>query len=117
MPPTSPKDHPMQFQFNSDNNVAGQTELADGVEELVRARLARVSDRLTRVEVHVGDVNGPRDSGDDKRCAIEIRPAGMQPLTATDQAATIHAAVASAADKVLSAFDRQVGKQTTRKGH
>lgn len=107
----------MQFQFNSDNRVVGDTAVAEDVEALVRGRLSRISDRLSRVEVHIGDVNGPRGGGDDKRCAVEVRPNGMKPISATDQASTVEAAVASATDKVLAAYDRQTGKQTTRKGH
>ena len=106
----------MQFQFNSDNQIDGDTQMAKQIEEIVRSRLSRVVDRLTRVEVHVGDVNGPR-GGDDKRCAIEIRPMGMQPISATDEGGSVEAAAAGAADKVLSALDRQVGKRTDRKGH
>ena len=107
----------MQFQFNSDNQVPGDADLADRVEILVRARFDRISDRLSRIEVHVGDVNGFRGGGDDKRCAVEVRPNGMKPIAASDQAVTVEAAAASATDKVLAAYDRQVGKQTTRKGH
>lgn len=107
----------MQFQFNSDNRVPGDTAVAERVEALIRGRLGRILDRLSRVEVHIGDVNGPRSGSDDKRCAVEVRPNGMKPISATDQASTVEAAAASATDKVLAAFDRQVGKQTTRKGH
>lgn len=107
----------MQFQFNSDNQVAGDDGLADRVEALVRSKLDRVKDRLTRVEVHVGDVNGPRGGGGDKHCVVEIRPNGMDPISATDQAISIEIAVRSAATKVLSAYDRQIGKRTSRKGH
>ena len=106
----------MQFQFNSDNRVDGHADLAASVETIVRSRLDRIADRLSRVEVHVGDVNGPR-GGDHLRCAVELRPNGMQPISATDEAASLEAAVASATDKALSAYDRQIGKQTTRKGH
>jgi hypothetical protein len=106
----------MQFQFNSDNRFSGNEGVAGDVETLVRGRLERVADRLTRVEVHVGDVNGPK-GGNDIRGAVEIRPNGMQPISGTAEAATIEAAVASATDKALTAFDRQIGKQTTRKGH
>lgn len=106
----------MQFQFNSDNRISGHEGVAEQIETLVRGRLDRVSDRLTRVEVHVGDVNGPR-GGNDIRCAVELRPNGMKPISGTDEASSIEAAVASATDKALSAFDRQIGKQTTRKGH
>ncbi|MGA9580405.1 MAG: HPF/RaiA family ribosome-associated protein [Allosphingosinicella sp.] len=106
----------MQFQFNSDNRIEGDAAVAERVETLVRDRLERVSDRLTRVEVHVGDVNGPK-GGNDIRCAVELRPTGMNPVSGTNEASNLEAAVSSATDKALSAFDRQIGKQTTRKGH
>jgi hypothetical protein len=106
----------MQFQFNSDNRITGDATVAGRIENLVRGRLDRVSDRLSRVEVHVSDVNGPRH-GNDIRCAVELRPNGMKPVSATDEAASVEAAVASATDKALSAYDRLIGKQTTRKGH
>lgn len=106
----------MQFQFNSDNQTPGNAEMAARVEDITLRRLDRISSRLTRVEVHVGDINGPR-GGVDKRCAIEVRPAGMPPVSAVQQAASIESAVAGAAGKVLAAFDRQMGKRSTRKGH
>jgi hypothetical protein len=106
----------MQFQFNSSNQVTGDRDVAARVETLVRGRLKRISDRLTRVEVHVGDVNGPR-GGEDMRCAIEVRPNGMAPISATDQASSVEQAVSAATEKVLSAYDRQIGRSTSRKGH
>lgn len=107
----------MQFVFNSDNQTSLGSEAAEKAEALVAARLGRITDRLTRVEVHVSDLDGPRNGHDDKRCEIEIRPNGMRPITADDHASTVESAVSGAADKVLKAFDRQIGKTTTRKGH
>lgn len=107
----------MQFLFNSDNQITLPSDTTEEVETIVGARLDRILDRLTRVEVHVSDVDGPRSGNDDKRCAIEIRPSGMSPITAADHAPTVEGAVGGAADKVLKAFDRQIGKATTRKGH
>ncbi len=106
----------MQFQFNSDNRISAPAAVGQRMEVLVRDRLDHVTDRLTRVEVHVSDVNGPRQ-GNDIRCAVELRPNGMKPITATDDASSIEGAVSSATTKALAAFDRQIGKQTTRKGH
>lgn len=105
----------MQFQFNSDNSVDAGAADAGKIEDVVRGRLEHVADRLTRVEVHVGDVNGPR--GDDIRCMVELRPEGMQPISASHEAASAEAAAAQAADKALTAFQRQIGKMTSRKGH
>ena len=106
----------MQFQFNSDNRVVGDAQAAEKIESLVRGRLDHVTDRLSRVEVHIGDVNGPK-GGDDIRCMVELRPTGMQPISASHEAASAEIAATSATDKALTAFNRQVGRQTSRKGH
>jgi hypothetical protein len=106
----------MLFQFNSDNRVEGTVETEERVREIVESRLRHVSDRLTRVEVHVGDTNGPR-GGVGNRCAVEIRPNGLEPITGTDTAETIEQAATGATDKALAAFERRIGKMTTRKGH
>ena len=70
----------MQFQFNSDSSVMGTDNVAERIEAAVRAKLARFEDRLTRVEVHVRDVNGSKHGADDKECMIEARPRGGKPI-------------------------------------
>jgi len=106
----------MLFQFRKDNHVDASPELADRVEGVVRQRLDRISSQLTRVEVHVGDPGNSKGDGD-KRCSIEIRPEHMPAVAANHEGPTIEAAAAGAADKVLRAFDKQIGKRTDRKGH
>jgi hypothetical protein len=86
----------MLFQFNSDNQVHGDTDV--------------------EAKIHVGEINGPR-GGVDKRCAVELRPNGLDPISATDTANTIEQAAAGATDKALVAFQRVIGRTTTRKGH
>ena len=107
----------MDVQINTTNNVTGREALTQQLEETVRTRLSRFSERLTRVEVHVGDENGDRSGGDDKRCVIEVRPAGRDPISVTDQAGSIDQAASGALNKVVTALDRTYGKITDRKGH
>ncbi len=107
----------MDVQINTSNNVSGREALTQQLEETVRTRLSRFSERLTRVEVHVGDENGDRRGGDDKRCVIEVRPAGRDPISVTEQAASIDQAASGALTKVTTALDRTFGKITDRKGH
>lgn len=107
----------MQVQINTANNVAGREALMESIEADVRSRLSRFEDRLTRVEVHVADENGERQEGDDKRCVIEARPAGLAPVTVTEQAGSIDQATSGALGKLSSALDRTFGKITDRKGH
>ncbi len=107
----------MLVQVNSDNNInAGENFVAE-VEADVRRRLDRYASRLTRVEIHLRDVNGDSNVGDDKQCTMEARPNGLDPLTVTASAATISQATSGAADKLLVALERTFGKLTSRKGH
>lgn len=107
----------MQVQVNTANNIEGRDALTQSIENDVRHRLSRFEPRLTRVEVHVGDENGERTEGDDKRCVMEARPAGLGPVTVTEQAGSIDQATAGALNKLSSALDRTFGKLTNRKGH
>ena len=106
----------MQFQFNSDNQIDGTNDVAEEVETLVRHKLDRVRDHITRVEIHVG-VENVAKGGVDKRATVEIRPASLAPVAGRATAATVEGAVGGAVDKALTAFDRVIGKHTTRKGH
>jgi hypothetical protein len=40
--------------------------------------LRRFASQITRVEVHVADVNAGKQGSADKRCMMEARPAGRQ---------------------------------------
>lgn len=106
----------MQIQVSTDNATEGRERRLDEVEATVRDRLSRFADRISRVEIHLSDVNGDR-GGDDMRCVIEVRPKGLDPLVATDQADSIEGAVTAAANKAVAVLDRTFGKLTSRKGH
>ncbi|WP_119154826.1 HPF/RaiA family ribosome-associated protein [Caldimonas tepidiphila] len=101
----------MQIQLNTDNNIVGRDELAGRVEASVGDALGRFSDQITRVEVHLGDVNSHKGGGDDIRCMIEARLAGHDPVAVTHQAADIELALNGAIGKVRRALDTVVGKQ------
>lgn len=102
----------MLIQVNTDRNIEGRDELVRRVEEKVGAALQRYADRLTRVEVHLGDENSDKKPGDvDKRCLLEARPAGLKPLAVSHQAPTTDLALDGALDKFRRAFDSAIGKR------
>jgi hypothetical protein len=107
----------VQIQFNSDNQTDGDAEMAQRVEAELRDRLARFAGRLTRVEIHVGDTNGAKAGAADKRCMIEARPAGSDPIAVTHEAESVNQAIAGAMTRLTSAVERSFGKLTGRKGH
>lgn len=100
----------MQFQFNTDSSVMGTRDVAQRIEAQVRQRLARFADRLTRIEVHVSDVNGRKHGADDKHCTIEVRPRGARPIGVTGKAADVDAAARIAAGTMAERLGRVLGR-------
>lgn len=47
----------MQIQLNTDKHIDGNQQLAAEVREVVESTLARFSDHITRVDVHLSDEN------------------------------------------------------------
>jgi len=100
----------MQFQFNTDSSVMGTREVAERIESQVRHKLARFEDRLTRLEVHVSDVNGRKHGAEDKHCTIEARPRGGRAIGVTGKAADVDAAARIAASTLAERLERIFGK-------
>ena len=100
----------MQIQLNTDNNLTGSEALAGQLEGDLRAALDRFSARITRVEIHLTDVNSGEKGGTDKRCLMEARIAGRRPLSVVHVAATVDLAIEGAADKLSHALDSIFGK-------
>lgn len=103
----------MDVLVNTDRNVEGHEALAEHVEASLRHGVARFSERLTRVEVHLSDENSHKHGADDKRCVIEARIAGRQPTAVTHHAPDVDKAVAGAIDKLRSALDTVFGKMAS----
>lgn len=106
----------MQVQFNSDSSVMGTENVAERIEARVREKLGRFEDRLTRVEIHVRDENGPKRGADDKACMIEARPRGGKPVGVTEHASKVDDAAGKAVRTLAQRLERHFGKES-RHGH
>ena len=100
----------MQFQLNTDSTIQGDTRLSDVAETIVTGALDHLTNRLTRIEVHIADVNAAKGGSDDIRCTIEGRPEGMQPQTITHHDANVEAALRGGAKKLRALLDSEFGK-------
>jgi ribosome-associated translation inhibitor RaiA len=100
----------MQIQVHSDNHIDGSARLAEWVSESVTDKLDRFEEDLTRVVVHLNDENGIKAGANDKRCQIEARPKGQQPISVTHKAETLEFAVEGAIEKLAHALNHQFGK-------
>ena len=100
----------MQFQLNTDANIEGDDRLAEVAEQTVASALGHLTNRLSRIEVHLADVNAAKGGTDDIRCTIEARPEGMQPQTVTSSRRDCRSSPARGAKKIRSLLDSEFGK-------
>lgn len=103
----------MQIQINTTNDVEGRAALLSHAEDQVRQRLSRFESRLTRIEMHLGDENGARNTAGDKRCVLEARPTGLAPVTVTDHGNTLEEAMSGALKKIVNSLETTFGKLAT----
>jgi ribosomal subunit interface protein len=100
----------MLIQVNTDANIEGREKLADYIRTVVETTLARFSDQITRVEVHLSDQNGAKPGQDDQRCKMEARLKGLRPIVVMDEAASLGQAIDSAADKLERLIENTLGR-------
>jgi ribosome-associated translation inhibitor RaiA len=100
----------MQIHVNTDRHIHGGEDLHERVQGMVHAAVSHLRDRITRIEVHLSDENSKKSSDHDKRCVLEARLAGMQPLAVTHQAETVAKAIDGAAVKLERALEHALGK-------
>ena len=100
----------MQVQVNSNHHIESSAGMQNWVASVVEDRLDRFDDLLTRVEVHLSDENAAKAGAQDKRCQMEARIKGHQPLSVTHKAESLDQAVDGAADKLLRAISNLSGK-------
>ncbi|MGB5106006.1 MAG: HPF/RaiA family ribosome-associated protein [Candidatus Zixiibacteriota bacterium] len=107
----------MQVQVNTDHNIEVCVAKAAKGSEVIETALARLSDRITRVEVHLSDVNSDKSSENDKRCVIEARLERRRPLAVSHQAATLDQAVDGAVEKLTRLIESTLGRSRDRRIH
>lgn len=101
----------MQILINADHFTDGNSDRAEKYENGIRTALERFTDRVTRIEAHLTDENSDTKSGAlDKKCLLEARVAGRQPLAVSHQAPTMDQAVKGSIDKLKHALDSMFGR-------
>jgi len=101
----------MKVLVNSDKTIAVDDSLTRFVAGEVRRVLSRFDARLTRVEVHLSDINNLRTGKPDKRCLIEARPKAGAPRTASATTTKVASAVNQALGKMRRSLTTFFGRR------
>lgn len=103
----------MDIRLNTDKNIEGKEALAAQVEATVERALRHFDKQITRIEVHLSDEDAGKSGRDDKRCLMEARLEGRQPVAVTHQAGSLSEAVDGAASKLKSLLTTALGRLST----
>lgn len=98
----------MKIQINTDHNIEGTDELAAHVTGVVQSDLDSLGEHVTRVEVHLSDVDGNKDGDADKRCVMEARLEGRKPIAVTHNGSTLDQAIDGAIAKLKRVVESAV---------
>lgn len=105
----------MLIEINTDNHIEGKERTNAYFETLLSDSLKRFEDRIARLEVHLSDENsGHKNGGDDKRCTLEARIAGLKNVAVANNADTVEKALTGAISKLKSALEHALGKVDAR---
>lgn len=98
----------MHIQFNY-ANVNSSDALQEHVEKQLESQVGHLYKHLTGFEVHIADENSSKKHGPaDKRCTIEARPRGRDPITVEAHADDFYPAINDAAHKLRSALTKRL---------
>jgi len=100
----------MTIQINTGKNLNGEDRRQVFFISKIAEALQRFESHITRIEVHLKDVNGKKEGFNDILCVLEARLEGRQPIAITNQADTLELAVTGAIDKIKSAIETILGK-------
>lgn len=106
----------MQVLLNTDPHTDGRQSMAEYLEATVKEALGHYGERITRVEAHLSDANGPAKANTDEiHCTLEARLVGLEPVVVTDRAGTAHQAIHGAVVKLERAVSSAFGKHDPRR--
>jgi ribosome-associated translation inhibitor RaiA len=107
----------MFIQVKAGNDTHADENWKSEIAGIVEGTLSRFDDRLTSVEVYISDENSrEKDGNNDKRCLIEARLAGLQPIAVRSHADSFEEAIADCAEKIERTLDKRLGRLADKDG-
>jgi hypothetical protein len=100
----------MKIQFNTDKNVNGTEDFITPLTFLIEEVLEKYSAQITRIEVHLSDEDGDKEGLKAKRCLMEARLSGMNPIAVSSQSDTEEQAVTESLNKLKSSLETLLGR-------
>jgi ribosome-associated translation inhibitor RaiA len=95
----------MKIQFNTDKNINGDERSSEYFTDLISEELTNYSAHITRIEVHLSDESGRKESINSIRCLMEARLEGLQPIAVSCQGNSVELSISGAIDKLKASLE------------
>lgn len=107
----------MQVQVHTDATIQGGESLETWVREEVNTKLARLKEHVVRVEVFLTGVDALKSTGGPgKKCVLETRANGRQPVAVNAEAGKVKDAFNAALEKLRRAVETDLDKVRDKHG-
>ena len=107
----------MHVKVNTSNGIENKDSLERWAADYLNEQLRRFNQDITAIEVQLTDENQADKGGiSDKRCMLEARVNGREPIAVTNFAPDQDLAFRGATEKLAHALDHALGK-LDRRGH
>lgn len=100
----------MQVQVNTSNGIENKETLERWADEYLNETLARFKQEITRIEVQLSDETSIRKGAAGKRCMMEARLNGHEPLAVNHHGETQDLAFRGATQKLIHLLEHTLGK-------
>jgi hypothetical protein len=104
------KESGMQIQVNTGNGMENKETLERWADQYLNEALERFREEITRVVVMLSDENSCKKGAADKRCMLEARLAGHEPLAVNHHGETQDEAFRGATQKLIHMLEHTLGK-------
>lgn len=107
----------MQIQVHSDATIQGGESLEAWAAEEIHSKLDRLKEHVVRVEVFLTGVDAMKSTGGPgKKCVLETRANGRQPIAVNAEAEKVRDAFNAALEKLRRAVESDLDKLRDKKG-
>ncbi len=106
----------MQLLVETDKYITLTDELHARLERKLQSAAGQYQDRITRIQIFLSDVNKEKGGLDDKRCVIEARPSGLDPIAVNHHAPTVELAIDGATARLGNLLDSRFGRLASDRG-
>ncbi len=100
----------MIIELNADKNLTIHDEFRTKLTDVLTDELSRFSEHISRLIVHLSDENSSKNTINVKRCMMEARLEGKQPVAVSDLGDNYELAVNGAVIKMRGSLDSIISR-------